>query len=159
MKSEMTDVKDNKTFLTGLEFHNATLQFGCDPLASEDHLHRSAARTGSPWGTDDWGRAELPLNLLRCHKGAPQATPALTTCVTKDARWPPFESQFFSGAPAIGTWKSAFRTSGVRLSTDESRAWSGVHPSIENVRVTDHKSICHFQIFTFCIGHYPTIKI
>jgi hypothetical protein len=24
----MTDVKDNKTFLTGLEFRNATLQFG-----------------------------------------------------------------------------------------------------------------------------------
>jgi hypothetical protein len=28
MEAEMTDDKDNKTFLTALEFHNATLQFG-----------------------------------------------------------------------------------------------------------------------------------
>ena len=28
IEAEMTDVKDNKTFLTALEFHNATLQFG-----------------------------------------------------------------------------------------------------------------------------------
>ncbi len=28
MEAEMTDVKENKTFLTELEFHNATLRFG-----------------------------------------------------------------------------------------------------------------------------------
>jgi hypothetical protein len=28
VEAEMTNVKDNKTFLTALEFHNATLQFG-----------------------------------------------------------------------------------------------------------------------------------
>ncbi len=28
IEAEMTDVRDNKTVLTGLEFHNATLQFG-----------------------------------------------------------------------------------------------------------------------------------
>jgi hypothetical protein len=28
IEAEMTDNKDNKTFLTALEFHNATLQFG-----------------------------------------------------------------------------------------------------------------------------------
>jgi hypothetical protein len=28
LEAEMTNVKDNKTFLTALEFHNATLQFG-----------------------------------------------------------------------------------------------------------------------------------
>ena len=28
MEAELTDVKDNKTFLTALEFENATLQFG-----------------------------------------------------------------------------------------------------------------------------------
>jgi hypothetical protein len=28
MEAEMTDVKNNKTFLTALEFRNATLQFG-----------------------------------------------------------------------------------------------------------------------------------
>jgi hypothetical protein len=35
IEAEMTDVKDNKTFLTGLEFHNATLQFGYDTHAGE----------------------------------------------------------------------------------------------------------------------------
>ena len=28
LEAEMTNVEDNKTFLTALEFHNATLQFG-----------------------------------------------------------------------------------------------------------------------------------
>ena len=35
MEAEMTDVKDNKTFLTGLEFRNATLQFGDTTHAGE----------------------------------------------------------------------------------------------------------------------------
>ncbi len=35
IEAEMTDVKDNKTFLTGLEFHNATLQFGDATHAGE----------------------------------------------------------------------------------------------------------------------------
>lgn len=35
IEAEMTDVKDNKTFLTGLEFRNATLQFGDGPHAGE----------------------------------------------------------------------------------------------------------------------------
>jgi hypothetical protein len=34
-EAEMTDVKDNKTVLTGLEFHNATLQFGDGTHAGE----------------------------------------------------------------------------------------------------------------------------
>ena len=32
MEAEMTDSKDNKTFLTAIELHNATLEFG-------DHTH------------------------------------------------------------------------------------------------------------------------
>jgi hypothetical protein len=28
IEAELTDAKDNKTFLTGLQLHNATLQFG-----------------------------------------------------------------------------------------------------------------------------------
>jgi hypothetical protein len=35
MEAEMTDVKGNKTFLTALEFHNATLQFGDATHAGE----------------------------------------------------------------------------------------------------------------------------
>jgi len=35
MEAEMTDVKDNKTFLTGLELHNATLQFADGAHAGE----------------------------------------------------------------------------------------------------------------------------
>ena len=35
IEAEMTDVKDNKTFLTALEFHNATLQFGDSTHAGE----------------------------------------------------------------------------------------------------------------------------
>ncbi len=35
IEAEMTDVKDNKTFLTGLEFRNATLQFGDGTHAGE----------------------------------------------------------------------------------------------------------------------------
>ena len=35
MEAELTNVKDNKTFLTGLEFHNATLQFGDATHAGE----------------------------------------------------------------------------------------------------------------------------
>ena len=35
MEAEMTDVKGNKTFLTALEFHNATLQFGDGTHAGE----------------------------------------------------------------------------------------------------------------------------
>jgi hypothetical protein len=35
IEAEMTDVKDNKTVLTGLEFHNATLQFGETTHAGE----------------------------------------------------------------------------------------------------------------------------
>ena len=35
MEAEMTDVKDNKTFLTALEFRNATLQFGDGTHAGE----------------------------------------------------------------------------------------------------------------------------
>ena len=35
MEAELTNVKGNKTFLTGLEFHNATLQFGDATHAGE----------------------------------------------------------------------------------------------------------------------------
>jgi hypothetical protein len=35
IEAKMTDVKDNKTFLTGLEFRNATLQFGDGKHAGE----------------------------------------------------------------------------------------------------------------------------
>ena len=35
MEAEMTDVKGNKTFLTALEFRNATLQFGDGTHAGE----------------------------------------------------------------------------------------------------------------------------
>src|ERR1700740_771873 len=35
MEAEMTNVKDNKTFLTGLELRNATLQFGDGTHAGE----------------------------------------------------------------------------------------------------------------------------
>jgi hypothetical protein len=35
MEAEMTDVKDNNTFLTALEFHNATLQFGAGARTGE----------------------------------------------------------------------------------------------------------------------------
>lgn len=35
MEAEMTDVKGNKTVLTALEFHNATLQFGDSTHAGE----------------------------------------------------------------------------------------------------------------------------
>jgi hypothetical protein len=35
IEAEMTDVKDNKTFLTALEFHNATLQFGAGARTGE----------------------------------------------------------------------------------------------------------------------------
>jgi len=35
IEAEMTDVKDNKTFLTALEFHNATLQFGAGTRTGE----------------------------------------------------------------------------------------------------------------------------
>ena len=35
MEAEMTAVKDNKTFLTALELHNATLQFGNASNAGE----------------------------------------------------------------------------------------------------------------------------
>jgi len=35
IEAEMTAVKDNKTFLTALEFHNATLQFGDSTHAGE----------------------------------------------------------------------------------------------------------------------------
>jgi hypothetical protein len=35
MQAEMTDVKGNKTFLTALEFRNATLQFGDGAHAGE----------------------------------------------------------------------------------------------------------------------------
>jgi hypothetical protein len=35
MEAEMTDVKDNKTFLTALELHNATLQFADGAKAAQ----------------------------------------------------------------------------------------------------------------------------
>ena len=35
IEAELTDVKDNKTILTGLEFHNATLQFGAGTRSGE----------------------------------------------------------------------------------------------------------------------------
>jgi len=35
LEAELTNIKDNKTFLTGLEFHNATLQFGDSTHAGE----------------------------------------------------------------------------------------------------------------------------
>jgi hypothetical protein len=35
IESEMTDVKDNKTFLTGIALHDATLQFGNSTHAGE----------------------------------------------------------------------------------------------------------------------------
>jgi hypothetical protein len=34
-EAEMTDVKDNKTFLTALQFHDATLQFGNETHTGE----------------------------------------------------------------------------------------------------------------------------
>jgi len=35
IESELTDAKDSKTFLTALQFHNATLQFGAGTHAGE----------------------------------------------------------------------------------------------------------------------------
>jgi hypothetical protein len=35
MEAQLTDVKGDKTFLTALEFHNATLQFGDNTHAGE----------------------------------------------------------------------------------------------------------------------------
>jgi hypothetical protein len=35
IEAELTDAKDNKTFLTGLQLHNATLQFGQGTHAGE----------------------------------------------------------------------------------------------------------------------------